>query len=168
MDLTHYDDRLEVIRSIVDNILRAQADLVESRCGFVHLYGVSATCVLLAERRGVNAELSAVAGMLHDIAAYETGDTHDHARRGAERARELLSELGRFSVEEVAAITEAIANHSDKERIDSSLSEILKDADVLQHYLYNPWLEHDSTTPARMKRLCTVLGFFPVIAVNAQ
>jgi uncharacterized protein len=104
----------------------------------VHLYGVSAICTLLAVRRGLDVELCAVAGMLHDIATYETGDSHDHGRRGSVRARELLGELGGFSVEEVAAVADTIAVHSDKALVHGSMEELLKDADVLQHFLYNP------------------------------
>lgn len=76
--------------------------------------------------------------MLHDIATHETGDPKDHARRGSARARELLEETGSFSVEEVSAISDAIAVHSDKESIHGPMDELLKDADVLQHFLYNP------------------------------
>jgi uncharacterized protein len=40
-------NRLELVRQIVDDIMRRQQDIEEARCGFVHLYGVSATCALL-------------------------------------------------------------------------------------------------------------------------
>ena len=76
--------------------------------------------------------------MLHDIATHETSDPGDHGRRGAVRARELLGEQGGFSVEEVAAVADAIAVHSDKADVHGSMEELLKDADVLQHFLYNP------------------------------
>ena len=79
-------DRLELVRQTVDEILRQQPDLEERRCGFVHLYGVSATCALLAMARGLDPQLSAIAGMLHDISTYKTGDSTDHARLSAREA----------------------------------------------------------------------------------
>ena len=39
-----------------------------------------------------------------------------------------------FSKEEVAIITHAIARHSDKDRIDHSYSELIKDMDILAKY----------------------------------
>jgi uncharacterized protein len=155
-------DRLELVRQVVDGILRQQPDLEERRCGFVHLYGVSAACVLLAMRRGLDPELCAVAGMLHDVWSYETGDPTDHARLGAGEAERILSELGGFTRDEVAAVREAIARHGAKDRVDGEMAELLKDADVLQHYLYNPalaakWRAHPAAR-SWVARLNRVLG----------
>ena len=63
-------DRLEQLRQVIDDIVHKNRDLEESRCGFVHLYGVSATCTILALKRGLNPELCSSAGMLHDIWNY--------------------------------------------------------------------------------------------------
>jgi len=131
-------NRLESVRHLVDRILHSGSDPEACRSGFVHLYGVSAAATLLAHLRGLDAELAAVAGMLHDVAAYETGEEEDHAARSAERARELLTDLGGFAAEEIGAIVRAIACHSEKGSIDTAFAELLKDADVLQRYLYDP------------------------------
>jgi uncharacterized protein len=133
-------DRLERVRQTVDDILRQQPELEERRCGFVHLYGVSATCVLLAMARGLDPQLSAIAGMLHDISTYKTGDSTDHARLSAREAERILTELGCFTQGEIAAVCEAISRHSAKDEVDGEMAELLKDADVFQHYLYNPAL----------------------------
>ena len=130
-------DRLEAVREVVDGILRRQPDKMESRCGFVHLYGVAAIASLLALKRGVDPQLSAVAGMLHDVATYQTGDSTDHARRSSREAGKILRETGCFTPEEIPAICTAILHHSSKEEVHSKFDELLKDADVLQHYLYN-------------------------------
>lgn len=74
-------DRLELIRDAVNETLSQQPDEETRRWGFVHLYGVSATCVLLAAKRGLDPQLCAVAEMLHDIWTYKTGDPTDHARQ---------------------------------------------------------------------------------------
>ncbi len=154
-------NRLELIRESVDRILRQQSDEEERRCGFVHLYGVSAVCVLLAMKRGLDPEVCAVAGMLHDISSYRTGQPTDHARLSAVDAERILLQSGIFAPDEVAAICEAVARHSDKDAQDGDLAEALKDADVLQHYLYNPALFAGNPTlasPRYRRRLDRVLA----------
>jgi uncharacterized protein len=131
-------NRLEQIREVVDNILMEQTNLEERRCGYyVHLYGVSSTCSLLALKRGVNIELCAISGMLHDISSYKTGDSTEHAKLGSIEARKILNEIKCFSQEEIDIICNSIFSHSNKQGIGNAYDEILKDADVLQHYLYN-------------------------------
>jgi HD superfamily phosphodiesterase len=130
-------DRTERVRQVVDEILRGQTDDEERRCGFVHLYGVAQACALLALKRGLDVELSTVAGMLHDIWSYKTLDPTDHARRGAPLAREILTDLGCFAESEIATLCGAIAHHSLKGEVHVAFDELLKDADVLQHYTYN-------------------------------
>lgn len=131
-------NRIEIVREYVDDVLLHMTDVVERRCGYLHLYGVAQACAMIAMRRGMDAELPVVAGMLHDIATYSTLDAVNHAARGAVMAREILEKLGIFQAEEVNAVCLAIHHHSDKENVHASLDEVLKDADVLQHCLYNP------------------------------
>ena len=130
-------NRLEEIRKIIDDILMGQPDIEERRCGFVHLYGVSSICNLLALKRGLNVELCGVAGMLHDISSYKTGYSIDHAKLGSIEARKILNEVNCFKEEEINIICNAILHHSDKHSVHDDYSEVLKDADVLQHHLYN-------------------------------
>jgi len=132
--------RLERVRQQVDAILPTQPDPEQRRCGYVHLYGVSQACALLALRRGLDPEVCATLGMLHDIWNYGpefSVPRPDHARLGLPTARRILGECG-FSGSEVEALCEAIAQHSDKDSQHGELAELLKDADVLQHYLYSP------------------------------
>ena len=65
-------NRIEKVREAVDAVLLNIADAGERRCGYMHLYGVSQACVLIALKRNENAELAAAAGMLHDIYTYAT------------------------------------------------------------------------------------------------
>ncbi len=113
-------------------------DYEERRCAYLHLYGVSQACALLSIKRKENVELAIIAGMLHDIYSYTNMDSQDHAHKGSEMARSILDALQIFNVDEIDLICSAIYNHSDKSLIHSSLDEILKDADVLQHVMYNP------------------------------
>jgi len=156
-------DRLEQIRQTVDQILLSQPDPETRRAGFVHLYGVSATCTLLALHRGLDPELAAVAGMLHDIWTYQTGDSTDHAAHGARQAGHLLAESGAFTPAEIEGICQAISVHSDKAHRGAPLSETLTDADVLQQYLYNPKLMGDPHPhwSARLSRTLAELALPP-------
>jgi uncharacterized protein len=153
-------NRLERVREQVDGSLHRVEDLEESRCGFVHLYGVSAVAAFLAIRRGLNAECAAAAGMLHDLVSYETGDSRDHGTRSALRAFGILRELGTFSDSEIQIICSAIAQHSDKATVDGPFDELLKDADVLQHFLYNPNLAPAAGHEARRDALYEELGLY--------
>ena len=150
-------DRLEVVRQVVDEIVRQQPDKEYSRCGFVHLYGVAAICVLLGLKRGLDPHLCAVTGMLHDISSYKTGDSTDHARRSSLEARHILNATNEFTQAEITEICEAIAQHSTKGERDGLLSELIKDADVAQHFLYNPILV-GSPAPSWEQRLNKVLS----------
>ena len=105
------------------------------RCGFVHLYGVSDTCTILALKRGLNLELCSNSGLLHDIWNYDVGDCPEHGQLGAVKAGEILKQLGSYSPEEIEPICTAIARYGDKQSIDGDMDELLKDADVFQRYL---------------------------------
>ena len=131
-------DRIEKVRKTVDEILLNMIDAEERRCAYLHLYGVAQACALLALKRKENAELAVVAGMLHDIYSYVNMDSNDHAHKGAEMARNILNTLNIFNEDEKDLICTAIYNHSDKVMVHDWLDEILKDADVMQHVLYNP------------------------------
>ena len=146
-------NRLERLRRIVDKILVSIPDSNERRCAFVHLYGVSLTATLLAVQRNLDAELAGVAGMLHDLVSYESGNSTDHARRSAERATEILRATGEFSEAEITMVQSAVAHHSDKAGVHGALEELMKDADVLQHALYNPQLDPHPRHRNRRDRL---------------
>lgn len=150
-------DRLERLRAIIDEMLRQKTDFYDARCGFAHLYGVSSICALLALKRGLDPELCTTAGMLHDIWSYKVNPT-DHARFGAVEAGNILRETGEYTDEEIATICTAITHHSDKGEVNDPMSELLKDADVLQHHLYNTSFEIRSSEAGRVNRICEELG----------
>lgn len=151
-------NRLEKISEIVNDILINNSDLEERYCGFVHLYGVSSICRLLAIKRGLDAELCGIAGMLHDISSYKLGTGIDHSKLGSIEARKILNEAKCFDKEEIDIICKSIYNHSDKNEIHSVYDEILKDADVLQHYLNNPNFKVEEKEKIRLNDLFRELG----------
>ena len=123
-----------------------------------HLHAVSLAAALIAKKRGENEELAAMAGLLHDLYAYKSGSYDDHARRGAAYAEKLLVKWKLTEPAETKAICEAIQHHSDKEKMDAPLDEVLKDADVLHHTLDDPTKAVKEHERARYEKLCAEFG----------
>lgn len=137
--------RVDTVRQYVDNMLNELADPDMRRSGFVHLYGVGQAAALIALRRGHGreyAELAQIAGMLHDFVTYRDGIRENHAGKSSVEAEKILMDAGCFTAEEIAMVCHAIGKHSDKEQTDTEFDEILKDADVMQHWLRNPMEEY--------------------------
>ncbi len=151
-------NRIEILRKNIDEILLNIADVEERRCAYLHLYGVAQFCSLIALKRGENAELAVMAGMLHDIYSYAKMDTKDHAHKGALLAKEILTSLRLTNDDETKIICDAIYTHSEKEIVHSNFNEVLKDADVFQHCLYNPMLEIKEHEKDRYEKLKLEFG----------
>jgi len=125
--------RLKNLRAFIANELRNMEDMDKRDSALLHLNGVSLAATLLAEKRGLDSELAAMAGLLHDMAAYRSGSYDDHAHRGADYAAEVLRTMGETTDEEIDQICSMIYHHDDKQVTDSPLDEVLKDADVIHH-----------------------------------
>ena len=151
-------ERIGAVQGCVDRIVSGQTKEIDIKFGYVHLYSVSQACALLAKKRRQNVELAAIAGLLHDIYAYQTGSRADHAHQGASLAKKILQELKLFSEEEIDMVSGAIYRHSDKDAVDSPFDEVLKDADVLQHFLIMPLGEPAPHETARVVKLKEELG----------
>lgn len=151
-------NRIEKVREYVDTVLSNVTDAETKRCGYLHLYGVSQACAMIAMKRKENGELAAIAGMLHDIYSYSAMDTKDHAHKGSVMAREILNSLSVFEDHEIDMICSAIYNHSSKGAKHSSFDEVLIDADVMQHCLYNPLFEIAEKEKARFDHLKAEFG----------
>ena len=123
-----------------------------------HLHGVSLAAAIIAKKRGEDPELAAMAGLLHDLYAYNSGSYDDHARKGADLAKKVLSELGSVSNNEIDTICSAIWHHNDKENTDSPMDEVLKDADVIDHSLTDPTKAVKEHEMERFLRLCEEFG----------
>ena len=123
-----------------------------------HLHGVSLAAAIIAKKRGEDPELAAMAGLLHDLYAYNSGSYDDHARKGADLAKKVLSDLGSMSNNEIDTICSAIWHHNDKENTDSPMDEVLKDADVIDHSLTDPTKAVKEHEMERFLRLCEEFG----------
>ncbi len=149
------DNRIERLRKYIDEILLNMEEAQERRCGYLHLYGVSQTCAFIALKRNQDVELATMTGMLHDLHSYKAMNTKNHAEHGAVLARQILEDLSLTTENETDLICTAIRNHSSKEVTHSALDEVLKDADVLQHYLYNPLFPVMEREKGRLQNLLT-------------
>lgn len=132
-------NRLEYIRAEIDCLLNSLQDSEQRKFAYLHLYSVSQCATLLALKRKEDVELCSIAAMLHDIAIYCDNCPHrEHAQKSSLRAKTMIDESKLFDEREAQLIIHAIAHHSDKmNKEDGNFAELLKDADVLAHYLYN-------------------------------
>jgi len=130
--------RLDILRAEVDKLIISKQPY-DSRNFFIHIYGVAGFCSLLALKRGLDTELAISCGMLHDIYQITHDTIENHAVNGASVAKEILDATGLYKSEEINIITNAITTHSKKRAVhDDPYTELLKDADVLSHCLYDP------------------------------
>ncbi len=150
--------RLKDLRAYVDGELMKMENPSKRNSAFVHLYGVSLAATMLAKKRGMDDELAAMAGMLHDISAYRTGSYDDHAHKGAEMAREILTDLKLTNPEETDTICSMIYHHDDKLIVDGPMDELLKDADVIHHTMNDMSKPIKEKEQARYEAICAELG----------
>jgi uncharacterized protein len=123
-----------------------------------HLHGVADICAMLSYRRNLDTTLCTACGLLHDLWSYETGTEDDHAKHGAELAEQILDDLDIFNKEDTKIITTAIYYHSDKGNEHGDYDELLKDADVVQHYLADPDKKYPTSKARRIKKTLRELG----------
>lgn len=129
--------RIDAVRKYVDDIIDEYCESARKKDAIIHLYGVSAACVVLALKRGLDPDICAISGLLHDIYAYRTGSYVYHEHSGAEMVRVIIKRLGCFTDDEQMLIRLAVFHHGDKAHVHEAYDEVLKDADILQPFLYN-------------------------------
>jgi uncharacterized protein len=151
------ENRLEALRLVIDELIKERQP-ERDRYFYVHLYGVSHFCTLLALRRGLNVELATTCGMLHDIYPVLYGSYTHHGIKGAEQAEKILRAAKLYSDEEISIIASAIARHSDKDIIQGPYDEVLKDGDVMSHCLYNADFPVNENEKERLKKILIELG----------
>lgn len=146
--------RVKDLQKQVHKVLKNMEDNQKRAGAIAHLHGVSLAAVMIAEKRGEDPELAAMAGLLHDLYAYKSGSYDDHAHKGAEYARELLTKMEITTADETETICSAIWHHDSKDAVDAPMDEVLKDADVIHHSLGDPTKEIKAHEQARFSRLC--------------
>ena len=153
------ENRIETLRKHITDLLFSTNEDKEFRFRYLnHMYSVSQFCALIALKRGENAELAMMAGLLHDYHTYKTLDSDNHAEKGAVLAREMLNGLGITTADETDLICSAIHNHTYKGSVHSSFDEVLVDADVLQHGLFNITLPIANWEKERFEKMFKEFG----------
>ncbi|MCI1722832.1 MAG: HD domain-containing protein [Lachnospiraceae bacterium] len=150
--------RLKELRKYVNQRLEEMPDPDERIKAAAHLYGVSLAATMISEKRHLSTELASMAAMLHDLYAYENGTYEDHARKGAELAEKILTEMKLTSEEETGIICSAICHHDDKASVGSPMDEVLKDADVCHHVMNDLSKEVKDKERARYEALRREFG----------
>ncbi len=123
-----------------------------------HLYGVSDICALLALRRNLDSITCTAAGLLHDLWSFKYDIEENHAKPGAILAKEILDDIHSFDKHEIDVICHMIKHHSDKGKVDGEYDELLKDADVIHHFLNEPERKYVKSKVQRIKRSLRELG----------
>lgn len=139
------------LRGEVLHLLDEKSHGYYKRDAIVHMFQVETLCLLLAKERGLDEELCAIIGLLHDIAIPIYSSSFQHAARSSELSKELLGPV--FNDEEKYIIFTAISNHSHKERIDDAYSELIKDADCWSHYLEKAVLKHEESKRLQLLKI---------------
>ena len=150
--------RLKELRRYVDAELNRMEDADKRISAVNHLYGVSLAATMIAKKRGMDPEIAAMAAMLHDLAAYKSGSYDDHAHKGADLARAILTELALTDEQETEMICSAIYHHDDKLIVDGPMDEVLKDADVIHHCMNDLSKSVKDKEKARFEALCREFG----------
>ncbi|MCL2791997.1 MAG: HD domain-containing protein [Spirochaetaceae bacterium] len=152
------ENRVEILRNFIQRNIPNRDNNEERLELYMHMYAVSQFCAMIALKRNQNAELAAMAGLLHDLHTYKTLDSKGHAKKGAVLAKEILKTLNVTTDEETEKICSAIYSHSKKKNKHSDFTEVLVDADVLQHYLYNTELAIIEKDKERLKKIIKEFG----------
>jgi len=125
-----------MVRNKINCLLDDITDSNKRHTFYVHLYGVSNFAAVIAARRGLEMELSIVAGLMHDVSLLSSDDYENHARTSAEMTQEILTKMGIFLNDEIIVISNAIIHHNEIEVVHSPYDEVLKDADIM-HPFFN-------------------------------
>ncbi len=150
--------RLKELRKYVNDKLNEMEDADKRTSAINHLYSVSLAATMIAKKRGMDTELAAMAAMLHDLYAYESGSYDDHAHKGAKLARQILGDLELTDDRETDVICSAIYHHDDKLVVDGPMDEVLKDADVLHHCMNDMSKPVKDKEKARFESFCEEFG----------
>lgn len=108
--------------------------------GIAHLAYSACIGALLARRRGQDMDMAQTAGYLHDVwlhlhAPYDEATVKLHAHEGALLAERFMREMGEYTDAEIATVARMIENHDFTSQKNDPMSEIMKDSDMLSHYL---------------------------------
>lgn len=126
--------RYESVRILVQEMIVSIVSEQQKQEAAFQLYGVSSFASMLALKRGLDQELAAVIGLLHNYYFYKTGIKEFPGPNSADTVRPLLRDMGIFNKEEMNLILKAIFHQEDRSKVQGPYDEIVKDAYLLQLY----------------------------------
>ncbi len=151
----------EVKRAALAFLLKRNPDYAP--VGIAHTGYVACLSALLARARGLDMEIAQTAAYLHDLwlhwhSPYDAETARRHAHEGALLAAEILREIGAYTDNEIAAVSAMIENHDFLDQTDDPMSEVLKDADMLSHYLNASAAGREEAYHQRVRRALGEVG----------
>ena len=131
--------------------------------GVAHLAYSASLSALIARKRGLDMEIAQTAGYLHDLwlhwhVPYDDAVARRHAAEGAHLAEHMLRETRAYTDDEICTVRRMIENHDFLEQTHDEMSEIMKDADMLSHYLNASAAGRESAFHARVAKVLAELG----------
>ncbi|MFD1176652.1 CHAP domain-containing protein [Paenibacillus puldeungensis] len=129
--------RVESIRIVVNEMIFSMDSSNKKQEASIRLYGVSSFASMLAMKRGLETEIAAIAGLLHQFYYYKTGIIHYPGINSTEAVRPIIRDLGIFTKEEQLVILRAIFYQDQSGQVHGPYDEIIKDAVVLHKFLQN-------------------------------
>lgn len=137
----------QILTLLLDEVLNSSIDKRDQplEWSINHMFSCSQLAKLLAHKRGLNIELSGIAGAIHDLAIIRTGIFKDHGPLGAPMVKEFLEnynsnfgqETGEIREEEIELIVTATNLHTNKKNYsDDKFVELIKDVDSLDRFLH--------------------------------
>lgn len=131
----------------------------------MHLYSSLQVAKILAIKRGLDLEISAIAAALHDVAVIVTKQTNDHAKNGEKYVRNIIVNYNKnitnnnlkITERELEIIVNSVIKHSEIEVFsEDSYVELLKDVDAYDKYLHG--IETSGYFLIRSKKVMDELG----------
>lgn len=93
-------EKSEILQQWIEAAIPDPFLFQQRRAVYTHLLGTAHFAAMLAMKRGADSEAAELAGLLHDISTYLTGNGEDHARKGAGAG---LANSGRSAVGHASA-----------------------------------------------------------------
>lgn len=131
-------NRYDEIEEIVYQDIEKNCFGNKKKQGYRHLFGVATLCLQLSYQFGLDPELCAIMGILHDFSVYKNHSRLNHAFMSSQLAKQILEQSSLFNQNEIDIVVNAIFHHSSKEKTDDDYSELLKLCDVMESYLHEP------------------------------
>ena len=92
--IMYKNSRSDKIQDLVFELLEANRDIERDQpyiWSLKHIFSCSQICKILALARGLDSEIAAIAGAIHDLAIIKTGKFKDHGPLSASMVEEFLS-----------------------------------------------------------------------------